>query len=70
LSETGARVRGAPASQAGLRGSLTIDGVGYPLPFSVKWCVDGALGMVFALDTATAAKFNETLERLGHRRVA
>jgi methyl-accepting chemotaxis protein len=70
LSSIGAQVRDAPASQAGLPGTLDVDGVDYPLPFIVKRNVDGVLGVEFTLDKATATKFQETVERLGQRRAA
>jgi len=70
LSETGARVHGAPESQPGLRGTLALGGVDYSLPFIVRRSEHGALGLEFALDNATAAAFSETLGRLSQRRAA
>jgi hypothetical protein len=70
LSGAGARVRGAPAFQAGIAGTLAIDGVGYPLPFIVTRSLDDTLGLAFALDKATEAKLRETLGRLGQQRAA
>ena len=70
LSATGAHVRGAPALQAGVRGTLSVEGVNYPLPFTVIRVADDMLGLAFTLDKATEVKLNETLERLGQRRAA
>ncbi len=70
LSDTDAQVRGAPTSQVGVRGTLSIDSFGHPLPWIVKRNEGGVLGLEFTLDDATAAKFNEMLDRLGQRQVA
>jgi methyl-accepting chemotaxis protein len=70
LSDSGAHVRGAPALQPGGRGILDIDAVGIPLPFSVRHQDDGSLHLAFALDTATAARFNGIAEQMARRRAA
>jgi methyl-accepting chemotaxis protein len=70
LSQSGAQVQGAPALQAGLRGMLAVDGVRDALPFVVSRSVNGALGLVFTLDAASAVRFGATLAQLGHTRAA
>jgi len=70
LSSSGAQVHGSPALQMGVHGTLGLDGVGYELPFIVKHSADGALGLAFSPDAATAAKFSETLGRLGQQMAA
>jgi hypothetical protein len=63
-------VRGAPASATGTGGTLTIDGVGYTLPFTVSRSEDDTLGLTFALDGVATAKLNETRGRLGQLQAA
>jgi methyl-accepting chemotaxis protein len=70
LSEHGAHVRGGPSVPVGSRGTLTIDTVGFGLPFSVRTAEDDAQHLMFELDQATAAKFQPFLERLSTRRAA
>ena len=70
LSQSGAQVQGAPALQAGLRGLVAVDGVRDALPFVVSRSVNGALGLVFTLDAASAVRFGATLAQLGHTRAA
>jgi methyl-accepting chemotaxis protein len=67
LSEGGAHVSGAPEFDKGVGGTLSIDGVGYPLPFSVQ---EDPFRLSFDLDNATAARFRGDLERLVARRAA
>jgi methyl-accepting chemotaxis protein len=70
LSDGGAHVTGGVALAAGSRGALTIDGVGFPLPFMVKSGEAGALHLEFTLDAATAASFRGVPERLAGRKAA
>ncbi len=67
LSEGGAYPRDAPALQVGARGTLDIDGVDLPLAFVVVLDESGTLHLAFALDTATAAAFSGTPQRLAER---
>jgi methyl-accepting chemotaxis protein len=70
LAEGGARVRGGQALHAGARGTLSIDGVGVPLPFAVQSSEGDALHLEFALDAATQAAFRGVPEQLARRRAA
>ncbi|HUB15497.1 MAG TPA: methyl-accepting chemotaxis protein [Acetobacteraceae bacterium] len=70
LSDTGARVVGAPSMQDGKRGMLQIDAVGFPLPFVVKSGDDISLHLAFVLDDALALRFQGTAARLGQRMAA
>jgi methyl-accepting chemotaxis protein len=67
LSEGGARVHNVPDLRKGMRGMLNLDGVGYPLPFTVQ---DDPDRLTFDLDDATAARFRGVPERLVMRRAA
>ena len=70
LSEGGARVEGELRLRAGDRGSLDIDGVGFPLPFIVENAGAGALGLRFDLDAVLAERFHGVPQRLGSRAAA
>jgi methyl-accepting chemotaxis protein len=70
LSETGAHLRGAGGLPVGSRGTLEIDGVGFPLPFNVRFCDNEVLRVEFVLDAATAARFSGMPERLAQRHAA
>jgi methyl-accepting chemotaxis protein len=70
MSSGGAQVSGGPELTVGSRGTLSVDGVGFPLPFSVKASGGGSLRLEFALDAAAAASFQSVTERLGRRRAA
>jgi methyl-accepting chemotaxis protein len=70
LSDGGASVRGAPSLPAGARGTLSIDGVGFALPFVVGTGGRDALRLMFELDTAAATRFSGMAERLAQRRAA
>ena len=50
LSSDGGRVEDGPVLPVGATGTLTIDGLGFPLPFSVRAAEDGALGVAFTLE--------------------
>jgi methyl-accepting chemotaxis protein len=64
LSEGGAWLEDAPELPVGRRGSLLIDRVGFPLPFTVQAAHDGTLHIAFNLDAATAARFGPLPEQL------
>ncbi len=70
LSEGGARLDGAPAIRAGVRGTLSLDNVSAPLPCIVQDDEGGSLRLAFDLDTAAAAKLRSAIEQLTRRRAA
>jgi len=70
LSDGGASVTGGPALPVGSRGTLIVDGVGFPLPFSVRTSEGGSSHLAFTLDAATRASFRGVPERLARRRAA
>jgi methyl-accepting chemotaxis protein len=70
LSDSGARVRGAPVLPAGSRGTLDIETVGFPLPFNVKQSGGDSLHVAFELNAATAARFSGMPARLAQPRAA
>jgi methyl-accepting chemotaxis protein len=70
LSDGGARVTGGGMLPVGTRGTLTVDGVGLPLPFAVRSTESGALHLAFMLDTVSLGSLRGVLERLAARRAA
>jgi methyl-accepting chemotaxis protein len=56
LSETGAAIRDVPPLPVGSRGTLGLDAIGVPLPFTVRSSAGGVLHVSFELDAGTAAK--------------
>jgi methyl-accepting chemotaxis protein len=70
LSERGAYVCDAPPLAVGTRGDLSIDGVDFALPFSVRCVEDGGLHLAFELDETTAKRFQPLPEQLSMRRAA
>ena len=56
LSAGGARVEEGPALGVGARGTLTVDGLGFPLPFSVRAADRGGLSLAFALEAGQAER--------------
>ena len=54
LSRGGARVEDGPPLGIGARGTLSIDGLGFGLPFSVRAVDRGALSLGFALEAGQA----------------
>ena len=56
LSGGGARVEEGPALGVGARGTLTVDGLGFPLPFSVRAADRGGLSLAFALEAGQAER--------------
>jgi uncharacterized coiled-coil DUF342 family protein len=70
LSATGASLRSAEHLLPGVTGTLQIDGVSFPLPFTVRGAGDGVSHLAFRLDEATATAFEPMPERLARRRAA
>jgi ABC-type transporter Mla subunit MlaD len=70
LSDSGACIVGGPALLPGAGGSLILDGVGAPLPFTVRHAGEGKLHVVFAMNATTAGRLRPLLDRLGARRAA
>jgi methyl-accepting chemotaxis protein len=70
LSDGGAHVVGGPELAIGSRGTLSLDGADFALPFSVIGSDSGSLRLEFDLDGATAALFRGVPERLARRRAA
>jgi methyl-accepting chemotaxis protein len=69
-SDTGARLGDAPVMRVGSRGSVDIDGVGFPLAFTVRVCEAGSLHVAFVLSDADAVRFGGTPARLAARTAA
>ncbi len=69
-SDSGADIRDAPPFQEGVRGTLDIDGVGFPLPFIVRRGENDALHVVFEMDEATAERFVGMPARMAARAAA
>jgi len=70
LSVHGALVRNAPTASVGTRGTLTMDGVDFLLPFNVRAVENDALHLAFELDDASATRFGSVVERLSVRHAA
>ena len=70
LSDHGAYIRDTPSMPLGTRGTLALDGVDFPLQFTVRAVEDDGLHLMFELDAATAARFAAVPERLMMRRAA
>ena len=70
LSQHGASIRSEHAGTVGARGTLDVDGVGFPLPFIVRSAEDDMMRVTLELDAQTAAKFQSIPERLAVRRAA
>jgi methyl-accepting chemotaxis protein len=70
LSETGAAIRDVPPLGVGARGTLGLDAIGTPLPFTVRSSAGGVSHVAFELDASTAAKLHGVPERPALRRVA
>jgi regulator of sirC expression with transglutaminase-like and TPR domain len=52
---------------AGVRGTLEVDGVNFPLPFIVRAADDDGVHVSFVLDAATEAAFHPITQRLAVR---
>src|SRR5437870_5631551 len=63
LSEGGARVVGGPVLSIGARGSVTVDGMGFPLPFIVRGMGGGKLHLGFDVDAETRVKLASIVPR-------
>ncbi len=70
ISEGGARIEGAATVPAGARGMLGFDGVGVPLPLTVRHNDGGVLGIGFEPDEMASAALRSMLERLAARLAA
>jgi methyl-accepting chemotaxis protein len=70
LSDSGAYIRGSVTLETGVRGTLQIDGVDFPLPFVVRSSETNSLHLHFALAQAVAARFSGTPSRLAQNRRA
>jgi methyl-accepting chemotaxis protein len=64
ISEGGAWLGQAPDLPIGGRGSLLIDRVGFPLPFTVQGSQSGTLHVAFNLDAASSERFAPLPEQL------
>jgi methyl-accepting chemotaxis protein len=56
LSAGGARVEQGPALEEGAAGTLSVEGLGFPLPFTVRTAERGGLSLAFALEPAQAER--------------
>jgi methyl-accepting chemotaxis protein len=70
LSEGGARIQGAETVPAGAHGTLSVDGVGTALPFTVRDAHGGVLRVAFDIDETATAALRSMLERLASRLAA
>ncbi len=70
LSDGGARIRGEAKLADGARGTLSLDGVGAALAFTVRHVDGGVLDVAFELDQKATAALRSVLERLGSRPAA
>ena len=70
LSEGGARVGGAASVPAGTTGTLSLDGLGVALPFTVRDADGDMLGVAFALDDSAAGALRSVLDRVAVRAAA
>jgi hypothetical protein len=69
LANGSAAVRGAPALQAGTRGTPSVDGVGFPLDFAARSSDGELLHVAFDPGAAATASFRGVPERLAQRHV-
>jgi hypothetical protein len=70
ISEAGACVRGGPSLPVGTSGTLGLDGVGFPVPFSVVACAEGDLHVKFTPDSASSGSLAAAVQGLIQRRPA
>jgi uncharacterized protein YlxW (UPF0749 family) len=70
ISAGGARLLNAHSLARGATGTLTVDGLPFPLPLSVRRAGEGALRVAFTLDPAAAAAFEPWQDRLTAARAA
>jgi methyl-accepting chemotaxis protein len=67
VSEGGASVRAETDVAPGTTGTLRMDGVGAPLPFTVHGGGNGVVRLIFRLDDAAAAALRPVLQRVATR---
>ncbi len=67
LSAGGARVENGPALGAGTRGTLSVDGLAFALPFSVRAADGGRLSLAFDLDAGQAERLTSFAGRASAR---
>jgi hypothetical protein len=67
VSEGGASVRAETEVASGTIGTLRMDGIAAPLPFTVHGGGNGVVRLVFRLDDAAAAALRPVLTRLATR---
>jgi hypothetical protein len=70
LSALGAHLRSGPVVSVGTRGTLTMTGVEFAVPFNVRAAEQDELHLAFELNETTAARFRSFAERLSIRRAA
>lgn len=63
ISEGGACIRGGPSLPIGSNGSLGLDGLDFPVPFTVRSTLDDELHVAFMLDTTALATLRTFLQR-------
>jgi methyl-accepting chemotaxis protein len=70
LSEGGASIAEGPPLATGMSGSLMLDAVGVPLPFTVVRAEAGRLHIAFRLDATAAGRLRSLLDGHGSRSAA
>jgi methyl-accepting chemotaxis protein len=70
ISEHGARIAEGPALESGASGSLLLNAIGVPLPFTVRHTIGGVLHVAFRGDEATATRLRSALARLAIQQAA
>ena len=70
LSDGGARIRGEVKLADGARGTLSLDGVGAALAFTVRHADGDVLDVAFELDQKATAALQPMLARLAAARLA
>jgi hypothetical protein len=70
LSAGGARVEGGPPLRAGACGTLSVDGLGFSLPFTVRAAEGGGISLAFALEAGQGERVETFAERMEMRTAA
>jgi hypothetical protein len=70
LSEGGASIAEAPAMAQGSAGSLLLDTIGIPLPFTVRQAENDVLHIAFRLDDAAAGRLRSVVASIQAPRAA
>jgi methyl-accepting chemotaxis protein len=70
LSAGGGRVQDGPELPPGTRGTLMVDGLGFPLPFSVRAAEGSGLSLAFQVDAAAAERVGAFAARAAARAAA